>query len=263
MLVTEGWAEPEAERARAARELGQALDDVECELGATFGLAAIHEMRGEYPRSEELLEECLTVGGDSDDVADFHELLACSLFHQGEFARALAHADQGVLASRPHPISQLTGPYGEDPLVGCHDWAALALFFLGDSRAASLRMDAALETATGMGLGLATSRTEAARLRQLDGDGAAAATTAAAALHLAREHGFPYQAATAEVLLGWSEVTAGQGVNGLERMRRGLDEHAATGAAVDRPYLLGLHAQALAALGHSDEALAVPTRRLR
>ncbi len=258
VLVTEGWAEPEAERAyERARELGRALDDVECAMGATFGLAAIHEMRGNYPRSEELLEECLTLGGDSDDVADFHELLACSLFHQGEFARALAHADQGVLASRPHPISRLTGPYGEDPLVGCHDWAALALFFLGDSRAASLRMDAALETAAAMGLGLATSRTEAARLRQLDGDRAAAATTAAAALHLAREHGFPYQAATAEVLLGWSEVTAGQGVNGLERMRRGLDEHAATGAAVDRPYLLGLHAQALAAVGHADEALAV------
>ena len=56
VLVTEGWAEPEAERAyERARELGQALDDVECELGATFGLAAIHEMRGEYPRSR-LLE---------------------------------------------------------------------------------------------------------------------------------------------------------------------------------------------------------------
>lgn len=258
LLATEGWGEPEAERAYTrARELARELDEADCETGAIFGLAVLHEMRGEYRRSEELLQECLSLADPgSDDAADYHELLACSLFHQGQFERALAHADRGVAACRPGQVSRLTGPHGEDPLVGCHDWAALALFFLGDHGSASARMDAALAAAAEKRLGLTTSRTEAARLRQLGGDRAAGAA-AAAALELAREHGFPYQAATAEILLGWSRVLDGQHAEGLERMRRGLDGHAATGAAVDRPYLLGLYAHALTTAGQVGEALAV------
>ena len=258
LLATEGWADPEAQRAyERARELARELGEAEWETGAIFGLAVLNEMRGDYRRSEELLQECLSLAGPgSGDAGDYHELLACSLFHQGEFERALAHADRGVAAARPGMASRLTGPHGEDPLVGCHDWAALALFFLGDSGKASARMDAALAAAAQTGLGLTTSRVESARLRQLGGDRATGAA-AAAALELAREHGFPYQAATAEILLGWSRAVDGRHAEGLERMRRGLDGHAATGAAVDRPYLLGLYAHALTTAGRAGEALAV------
>ena len=64
------------------------------------------------------------------------ELLACNLFHQGSFARALEYAERGVElfeTRRRCPAATRTFPatLGDNAGVSCHDWAGLALWFLG------------------------------------------------------------------------------------------------------------------------------------
>lgn len=258
LLATNGWRSAAAEEAyQRARDLGRRLGDEMGWAGAMFGLAVMHEVRGEFSQSEALLVECVgSAAPDSTDLPDYHELMACSLVHQGSFARALEQADTGVAAVVPGRVSRLTGPHGEDPLVGCHDWAALAHFFLDQPEAAQDRIDAALRTAGTLGLGLATARMEAARLAHLGGDAAAAGTAARAALAVAHERGFPYQEGFSEVVLGWSEVHEGSPDSGLARIRAGLARHEASGAVMDQPYLLGVYADALSRADRPGEARA-------
>jgi hypothetical protein len=60
-----------------------------------------------------------------------HELLACSTFHQGRAATAVRYAEAGLALYDEDRDSGFLAPYGEHPAVACHDWAALALWFLG------------------------------------------------------------------------------------------------------------------------------------
>jgi predicted ATPase len=64
------------------------------------------------------------------------------------------------------------------------------------------------------------------------------------------EHGFLYFLAHCEVLLGWAAAHRGQGADGIDRMRRAI---AAIG---QRPFLLGLVAEALTLAGEVEEGLA-------
>ena len=103
-VAARGWSAADVETAfRRARDLAELLDRGD-ELGqALFRLSTLYEVRGEYERSEALLEQTLALSGPtagSGLVTDSHELLACSLFHQGVFATALEHAEQGARSVR-------------------------------------------------------------------------------------------------------------------------------------------------------------------
>ena len=52
----------------------------------------MHELRGEYRLAEQILDERLRLPRVKDGAAvqiDSDTLLACSLFHQGEFSRSI------------------------------------------------------------------------------------------------------------------------------------------------------------------------------
>ena len=64
-----------------------------------FHLATMHEIRGEYGLAEQILDERLRLPRAKDGAAvqiDSDTLLACSLFHQGEFSRAIETRGNGV-----------------------------------------------------------------------------------------------------------------------------------------------------------------------
>jgi tetratricopeptide (TPR) repeat protein len=76
---------------------------------------------------------------------------------------------------------------------------------------------------------------------------------------LAAERGYAYQAAIAQILLGWALSALGQREAGLQRLRQGLDAFRATGAGADAPYYLSLLADATG----GEEGLAVAAEALR
>jgi tetratricopeptide (TPR) repeat protein len=259
LIATRGWSSPDAEAAfLRARDLAEAAGSDD-ELGRIlFLLGSLYEARGEYARSDRLLEESLSLSGrtlTAGVLTDSHELLACSLFHQGSFDDALEHAERGLAAYDGSYVNLATAAYGDNPGVGCHSWAALSLWFLGHPDRALERAEAAVALTRDPARrhGHATALVQAAVVGQCRGDVAAARAYAAAALDAAARDGYHYRAAMATVLHGWA-VAAGGADDGITEVRRGLELLAATGAHMDDAYLLGLLADACLRAGRPSEA---------
>jgi tetratricopeptide (TPR) repeat protein len=260
LVALEGWSSPAAEAAyRRARELALELPEPASASAALFGLAVLSEYRGDYAQTQSLLEQRLGEGGAADAAAAAasHELLACSLFHQGAYADALDHVDRAAGYGPVEPDVAMVA-MGEDVVVGCHAWASLALWALDDRDAAVERAGQAVALARdpGRGHSLVFALVNQARLRQLLGDPAGALGPATEAAALAAEQGVPYLGAAARILAGWATARTGDLAAGLAELRAGLEAHAATGARMDRPYFLGLAADACLHAGLAEEALA-------
>ena len=152
LVAVEGWSSPEAETAlQRARELAPRLGDNEPLISVLLALATLYEVRGELPTAQEMAEECLRLapGAGSAHGLESTELLACNLFHQGSFARSLEHAERGVAlferGRQPGDYSTFPATLGDNAGVSCHDWAGLALWFLGFPDQALARAEHALE----------------------------------------------------------------------------------------------------------------------
>jgi tetratricopeptide (TPR) repeat protein len=258
LLLTEGFSSPRAELAlRRARELSERLGDGRRLAGSLYALATLMEFRGDYSASERLLARSLAVKPPRPDPSadlEAHELMACSLFHQGHFSRAIEHAKRGLALYEPTRVYEGPAAFGENPAVSCNDWAGLALGCLGNFEEAEERIRTAIEMADspGRAYGLANALTHAARLHQLRGEPQAVEREARHALALAAGQGFAYQTAVARMLLGWALVARGEGEEGLELLREGLERHRSTGADMDRPYFLALLAEASIAAGELE-----------
>jgi predicted ATPase len=261
LVAVEGYGSRAAGRALArAVELARTLDDDPSAAVLLHALAGLHEYRAEYRVSEELSEQAVRVAsacGAVPRLVEAHELMACSLFHQGRHRAALEQAERALSLHRAgfeHPLLAL---HGEDPAVSAHGWAGFTLWCMGHHDPALERIRAGVELASAPGRlhSLAHARVHAARLRQMRGEAREAAHDAELALDLAEEQGFAYHRAVARILLGWARAVGGSPEEGLELMRAGLDAHRATGAEMDRPYFLGLLAEARGAAGRPADGL--------
>ncbi len=250
-----GWSDPGAEdcylkalelcRKWSAAELSPAL----------YGLATLYEMRGEYARCQQLLQERMSLGSND---ADSHELMACSTYHQGAFTVALQHADRG--AELYDPRRHLDVPmaaYGDNPAVSCQAWGALSLALLGEPEQALERIHRAVSLARAPDhrFSLPLALVQAAAVYQIIDEPQLALERAEEAIQAAEEQGFPHHQASALVLAGWAAARLGEPELGLSRLDQGLETYRATGARIDLPYFLTLRAQCAIDAGLPEEAL--------
>jgi predicted ATPase/DNA-binding winged helix-turn-helix (wHTH) protein len=276
LLVTRGWGDPDAERAyHRARALSEMLDDQEQLASVLYGLAYLHEIRGEYARSQSLIEERLTLSVPSErpgPLLEAHELLSCSLFHQGSFEAALQHARDGLDLQATEHRNVFLASLGENAAIACFYWAGLNSWFLGRPDEAVALVQRAIDVCGSAGhiYMLSLAEAQAARLFQHRREAERAAEHAERSLSIGERQGYPYQRAIARTLLGWAEVACGSIEPGLRRLRQGLHGQSELGAGMERPYSLALLADALAhagedeaALAAIDESLAVPKATAR
>lgn len=257
LIATKGWASPEVERAYTrAQELGQSLEDAAFLTSVRFGLATLHEYRGEYEKSQSLMEEHIRLE-EPALLIEAHELLACSTFHQGKFAVSVQHADQGLALCTPDTHSLPLARFGENPAVSYHDWAALALWFMGYPDTALARARHALDMAQERVYSLATAQVHLAFVHQHRGETAPTREWAEKAITVGTEQGFPFRVAQATIVRGWALVAEGQVDEGLEELKKGLAAYDDSGACMDRPYYLGLLADVHRMRGASAEGLEV------
>ena len=143
LIATRGWSSDEAEAAfRRCLELADELGRPEEAAWATYKLATLYEVQGDYERSEALMQAVLAEPEHprgAPGLVDSHELLACSLFHQGVFDRALETAERGLAAYDETVTNPFMAAYGDNPGIACHSWAALSLWHLGRPDAARAR----------------------------------------------------------------------------------------------------------------------------
>jgi predicted ATPase len=260
LIQIAGWAAPEVEQAfTRAHELCRKLGDPPEAFGVLYGMATMHEYRGEYQHSQMLMEERLLRQHHPENpkrLVQAHELLACSLFHQGALADALEHADRALIHYDPARHRSDASPYAEDLGVGCHVWAAQTLWLLGYPDQAVRRTQSAIELSEQLGhrFSLTTALGQLACIFQYRRQAVQARAWAEASLALATEQGFRYREGIAEMLYGWSLAVVGQSTEGITRIRRGLDIYRATGTSMETPYFLALLAEALIASRQFDNA---------
>jgi DNA-binding winged helix-turn-helix (wHTH) protein/predicted ATPase len=262
LIATRGFASPEVEAAyQRAHELARRSADPARALPPIFyGLGSLYETRGEYRRAAEVLQQVLDLEdiGEAAHHMGSHDLLACSLYHQGRFDRAVDHAETGWELYDPGLHLELQARYGYNPGVGCLTWGALSSWYLGDSERASDLMAGALSLAQDADhtFSLASAHEQAAVLHQLRNEPMVVEDHAGAALELARIQGFAPRVATAQILRGWSRAAQGRTAVGVDELRDGITAYRATGARMDLPYYLGLLADACLRAGRFDDGLA-------
>jgi DNA-binding winged helix-turn-helix (wHTH) protein/predicted ATPase len=268
ILSVKGFAAPEAVlNFQRARELGLRLARVEEMYQLLFHFATLHEVRGEYPLVEEILNERLRLPQAKDGTGvqiDSDTLLACSLFHQGEFARAMERAENGVSLYGPQHQAGLFASYGENPAVLCHGWAALSLWCMGYADQAIERVEQSLQLAGHPDLlfSLAGAMVRAAHVHQLRRDLPQTLHWATESALLAEEHGYLYVNSFAQALKGWALAKTGRTADGLSVMHRAMTFLEKIGGLMDRPYLLALLSEITAANGQPSEALEQVTEAL-
>jgi len=261
-IAARGWSAAEAETAfLRARELAERLDNTDDLVRTLFRLGTLYEVRGEYERSEAMINRTLEVSGSNADsglLTDSHELLACSLFHQGVFDRALEHAERGLATYDRHDVNPVKAAYGDNAGSACHTWAALSLWFLGYPDLARKRAHeaVALTDDPRRRHGRATALAHAAIVEQCRLDTAATRATAEAAIEAATEGGYIYRVAMATILNGWALAAEGSYEQGLTELERGFELSGQTGARMDDAYYLALLADGCLRAGRIDDGLA-------
>ena len=261
-IATRGWSAAEAETAfLRARELAERLDRADDLGSALFRLGALYEVRGDYERSDPLLEQALALSGPTASnglLTDSHELLACSLFHQGVFDHALEHAELGLAAYDGQYFNPVTAAYGDNAGASCHSWAALSLWFLGypDLARERAREAVALADDPHRRFGHAAALAQAAIVEQCRLEIGATRVTARAAMEAATQDGYGYRLAMATILHGWALAAEGSHEQGITELEQGLQLSRETGAHMDDPYYFALLADACMRAGRNEAAWA-------
>ncbi len=261
LILTDGWASPAVEESLVRSvELARGHGVVGEQARALVALGGLYEISGRYSASEETVAEALAL--PTDGIADellvtSHELLACSLVHQGRHAEALGEADRALELAGGDPVPEPVAVFGESPRVSSHVWAALALWHLGRPDAAVARAERAVATAAIAPRAYARSMAivNMAIVSQCVGDAEETRRWAEAAIDSSQRAGYPYWQAVATVLRGWALAVDGEPAEGLVQLRDGLRAARATGARLDDAYFHALLADVQRATGDVDAGL--------
>jgi predicted ATPase len=158
-------------------------------------------------------------------------------------------AEHGLgLHHDPDDYGLYLAPFGEHPVVACHGWASLALWFLGWPDRALSHAEQAVAVARRHPYSLTTAEVQLAFLHQHRGERDATLRWAEQAIATATEHGFPIRLLQATILRGWA-------LGAADVLRGGLEAYRATGAEMEVPYYLGLLAESLGSSGLTDQGL--------
>jgi tetratricopeptide (TPR) repeat protein len=242
LVATRGWfgAEVAENYERALAICGMSGPCPESAL-ARYALATVTELRGEYDRTEQLLEPLLST--PSDVERESQELMACSAFHQGKFELSLRLATGVVDAWDGRSESPLLARLAEHPASSCNSWASLAAWCLGRFADSQRFAERAIAIGEQHLYALSTAQVQRAFLHQLRGEPQECREWALAATELAESQGFPMRAIQAQMLLGWAEAIEGS-AEGRTRIADALERFRATGARLSEPYFLGILADA-------------------
>ena len=263
LTVTKGYAAPEVGHTYArARELCQQMGETPQLFPVLRGLWNFYLIRRELRTARELAEQLLTLAQRAQDPAllqQAHSALAGALVHLGAFSATHAHLQQGLALYDPQQHRGLAFRLGYDLGVFFLAYMTRPLWLLGYPDQALQRSHEALTLAQDLAhpFSLAYALNSATVVHQFRREGQATQARAEVLHALAGEQGFALWLALGTVLRGWALAEQGQSNAGVLQMREGMAAYRATGAEVDRPYLLTLLAEAYGQGKRYDEGLAM------
>lgn len=269
LVATMGWFDPSVSaNYERCLELS-ATDDrfVAEQAAARYGLATVSELQGRFARTEALLTPLLT---DDHLAVEAHELVACSMFHQGAFARSLATANTVLDRWDEDTYSVAMARIAEHPASSCNSWSSLASWALGRSDESLALAERAVELGERNRYALSTAVQQRAMLHQIRHEPAPCIEWSDRCRQVGEDQQFPMRIAQANIYKGWAIGVTGSVEAGLALIADGIDRFRSAGAMLNEAYYLGLHAEvllhgsdpvrALALLDEAFERMRVSTR---
>jgi predicted ATPase/class 3 adenylate cyclase len=264
LMATGGYSAPEVEENyRQARELCQQLGETPQLFPVLWGLARIHDHRGELNVGRELGEQLLVLAERVQNPAlilEAHHELWANLSSLGELTSALIHTERGIELYNPQEHRQYAFLYGgHDPGVCGIRHAAMVLWLLGYPAHALRRSQEALALARELShpYSITHALYYSAWVHQQRGERQAVEEHIEAAIRLATEQELTRWVLQGAVLHGWLLIQQGKGQEGILRMREG-----ATAVRGEQSHCAALLAEAYGKEGQTEEGLRVLTEDL-
>ena len=270
LIATSGFSAPEVEenytRARALCErLGETLQL----FPVLWGLARVHDSRGELKKGRVLAEQLLDLAQRAQETSlllEAHHELWANMSMLGELISARTHLDQGLVLYDSEKHRHHAFLYGgHDPGVCCLYHTAHVLWLLGYPEQAlrksqdSLALARELSHASTTGAALSF----AAWFHQSRGERQAVRAHVEENMALATEQGFSPRQAQAVFLRGWLLVEEGDSEAGITEMSKILLSQQARGVSGRWMAHCGaLLAEVLRKSGRISEALNIATEAL-
>jgi predicted ATPase len=262
-IAIDGFAAPAAAYAYGrAHALCRQLPRTPALMPVLCGLWNYFVTRADFPQVQPLIEElaALIEGPRGPEcLLPARNALGQTHLFTGAPRRALEQVQIGLARDSGRVSRHLIAQYGEDPLVVCQMYAALADWLLGHPERALRRVEAGLRRAEDLAqpFGLAQIRWAGLVVAQGRGDPAMVAAQAEHLIRLCESEDIGFWLAGGRVLQGWALAEQGQREAGIDAIHQGLEGWAAFGTALIRPYNLALLAEAEARRGRIEEALRV------
>ena len=226
LMQARGYGAPETTEAFAkARESASGDKDAPERLAADYGLWVGSYVRGELPSMRAHAAAFLSdveATPDSPGAGVAHRAAGISCWFAGEYPEARDHLERALALFQPGRDDDLAFRFGLDPGVAAMANLAIVSWPLGEvDRAISLidRMQTRMADLTHVGT-LANGRMHSAMFELMRG----AAANASELSRLSGEHDLPMWRAFGAFLRGWAASHTGGPADGLEDMRRGVEQ---------------------------------------
>jgi len=230
LFAARGPGAPETTEAFAkARESASGDKDASGRLGADYGLWVGSYRRGDLPSMRAHAAVFLgdvEVRPDSPEACVAHRAAGITCWFAGEYRDAHDHLERALSLFRPGRDDDLAFRFGWDAGVAAMASHAFASWPLSEvDRAVSLidRMETRAAGLNHVGT-LAFGKMYAALFELMRGDHARAAPNASELARLARDHDLNLWRAFGVFLEGWANAAGGAIGEGLEGMRRGVEQ---------------------------------------
>ena len=263
LIAARGYGAPETTEAFAkARDAASGDKDAPGRLAADYGLWAGSYMRGELPEMRThamaFLND-LEATPDSPAASVAPRLAGVTCWSAGEYREARDYFEKALALFQPGRDDDMAFRFGQDPGIAAMANLAIASWPLGDVDRAMSLIDAVETRMSGVPhIGtLSFGRMHAALFELMRGDQARGAPHAIELARLARHHELPMWGAFGVFLQGWATSASGAIGAGLDDMRQAVDSLRAQNVVLFDGLVKIALAEAEAAAGDLDRALAV------
>ena len=230
LWAARGVGAPETTEAFArARESAYGDKDAPERLPSDFGLWASSYMRGELPsmraHAAAFLSD-LEARPDSPEASVAHRAAGITCWFAGDYHEARDRLERALALFQPGRDADLAYRFGWDPGVAAMANLAAASWPLGEIDRAISLVDLMKTRVAGLThvSTLASGNLYAAMFELMRGDHLRATPNAFELVRLAREHELVMFRAFGVFLEGWTSAASGASGNGLEDMRRGVEQ---------------------------------------
>jgi predicted ATPase/class 3 adenylate cyclase len=269
LLAIKGYT-PEVEEAyRRALKLSEGQGEIPQLLPVLRGLSSYYMYRAEFEKGFQTGQRILELAESRDDDAlriHGYLVLGANTGFQDGYREGLEILDKGITLFEREQRALRPFQLGNNPGIVCYTTSAFFLWWLGFPERAVERANRAMELATALNhpFTLAYALFHTGSLHLWRGDIALAQQRAQAMWQVAEEHGFQIWGSLATMLLGATQTTLGQPVEGLAKIEQGFAIYQSfKSPPVFYPHLIGIRAAAFAQTGRPAEGLKLLDEQLK